>query len=79
MGESSIPPVFASVFFHSSYHYNDCRLCIPTLLDYTDKPSMNILPGDVNMEKLSEMYLSRRSRRVEKDGTVVVTTELVKR
>ena len=51
----------------------------PPLLDYTDKPSMNILPGDVNMDKLSEIYLSRRSRRVEKDGTVVETTELVMR
>ena len=47
--------------------------------DYTDTPEINILPGDVNMEKLSEMYLSRRSRKVEEDGTVVETTELVKR
>jgi hypothetical protein len=47
--------------------------------DYTETPEINILPGDVNMEKLSEMYLSRRSRRVEEDGTVVETTELVKR
>jgi hypothetical protein len=28
---------------------------------------------------LSDMYLSRRSRRVREDGTVVETTELVKR
>jgi hypothetical protein len=37
------------------------------------------MPGDVNMEKLSEMYLTRRLTRVEDDGTVVETTELVRR
>jgi len=48
-------------------------------LDYTDDPESNLLPGDVNMEKLRGMYLSRRLRRVEEDGTVVERTELVLR
>ena len=46
-------------------------------LDYTDNPKTNILPGEVNMAKLRNMYLDRRRTlsRVEKeDGTVVVTT-----
>ncbi|KAL7525314.1 hypothetical protein ACHAXR_000948, partial [Thalassiosira sp. AJA248-18] len=46
-------------------------------LDYTDDPEENLLPGEVNMIKLRNMYLSRRLRRVEKDGTVVETTELL--
>jgi hypothetical protein len=48
-------------------------------VDYTDNPSTNLLPGDVNMAKLREMYLTRRLTRVEEDGTVVQTTELIKR
>ncbi|KAL3779308.1 hypothetical protein ACHAW5_006474 [Stephanodiscus triporus] len=48
-------------------------------LDYTDNPSTNLLPGDVNMAKLREMYLTRRLRRVEEDGTVVETTQLIRR
>ena len=46
-------------------------------LDYTDNPKTNVLPGEVNMAKLRNMYLNRRRTlsRVEKeDGTVVVTT-----
>ena len=46
-------------------------------LDYTDDPSSNIIPGEVNMEKLRDMYLSRRLRRVESDGTIVETSELL--
>jgi len=44
--------------------------------DYTDDPSSNLLPGDVNMDKLRGMYLTRRLRTVEEDGTVVERTEL---
>lgn len=49
------------------------------LLDYTDDPESNVLPGDVNMNKLRSMYLSRRLRTVEEDGTVVERTELLLR
>jgi len=51
---------------------NDC-------LDYTDDPSSNVLPGEVNMIKLQEVYLTterekRLLRRVEnKDGSVTET------
>lgn len=51
---------------------NDC-------LDYTDDPSSNVLPGEVNMIKLQEVYLAterekRLLRRVEnKDGSVTET------
>jgi hypothetical protein len=38
-----------------------------------------MFPGDVNMAKLREMYLTRRLRRVEEDGTVVETTHLIRR
>jgi len=48
-------------------------------LDYTNDPDENLLPGEVNMRKLSNMYLTRRRRRTQKDGTVVETTHLVKR
>jgi len=48
-------------------------------LDYTDDPEENLLPGEVNMAKLRNMYLTRRKRRVQKDGTVVETTHLIKR
>jgi len=48
-------------------------------LDYTDDPEENLLPGEVNMAKLRNMYLTRRRRRVQKDGTVVETTHLIKR
>ena len=47
--------------------------------DYTDSPTTNMLPGDVNMAKLREMYLTRRLTRVEEDGTVVETTQLIRR
>ena len=53
-------------------------LCVLSL-DYTDDPESNVLPGDVNMNKLRGMYLSRRLRRVEDDGTVVERTELLLR
>ena len=49
------------------------------ILDYTDDPSTNLLPGDVNMNKLRGMYLTRRLRRIEQDGTVIERTELVRR
>ena len=48
-------------------------------LDYTDDPEDNVLPGEVNFDKLANMYLTRRLRRVEKDGTVVERTELIRR
>jgi len=48
-------------------------------LDYTETPKNNLLPGDVNMAKLRDMYLRRRLRRVEKDGTIVERTELIRR
>lgn len=48
-------------------------------LDYTDSPTTNMLPGDVNFAKLREMYLTRRLTRVEEDGTVVETTQLIRR
>jgi len=47
--------------------------------DYTDDPSSNLFPGDVNMDKLRGMYLTRRLRTVEEDGTVVERTELMVR
>jgi hypothetical protein len=47
--------------------------------DYTDSPTTNMLPGDVNFAKLREMYLTRRLTRVEEDGTVVETTQLIRR
>jgi len=48
-------------------------------LDYTDDPEENLDPGEVNMIKLRNMYLTRRlrSRRVESDGTIVETTEIL--
>ena len=46
---------------------------------YTDDPEENLLPGEVNMAKLRNMYLTRRRWRVEKDGTIVETTHLIKR
>jgi len=48
-------------------------------LDYTDDPDENLYPGDVNMEKLSNMYLTKRRRRVQEDGTILETTHLIKR
>ena len=48
-------------------------------LDYTDDPSANVNPGEVNMIKLSEMYSSTRRRirgvDVKDDGTVVETIQ----
>ena len=41
------------------------QYCVHT--DYTDDPDENLLPGEVNMAKLRNMYLSRRNLRVEKD------------
>jgi hypothetical protein len=46
-------------------------------LDYTDDPEENLLPGEVNMAKLRNMYLSRRNLRAERDGTVTETRTLV--
>ena len=51
----------------------------PAHTDYTETPKNNLLPGDVNMVKLRSMYLRRRLRRVEKDGTIVTRTELIRR
>lgn len=48
-------------------------------LDYTDDPSENVLPGEVNMDKLRGMYLQRRMIRTMEDGTLVETTELIVR
>lgn len=48
-------------------------------LDYTDDPEENLLPGEVNMAKLRDLYTSRRLRRVEEGGAVVETTYLVRR
>eukprot|EP00580_Thalassiosira_gravida_P010923 CAMPEP_0201633450 /NCGR_PEP_ID=MMETSP0493-20130528/6749_1 /ASSEMBLY_ACC=CAM_ASM_000838 /TAXON_ID=420259 /ORGANISM="Thalassiosira gravida, Strain GMp14c1" /LENGTH=311 /DNA_ID=CAMNT_0048105159 /DNA_START=65 /DNA_END=1000 /DNA_ORIENTATION=+ len=48
-------------------------------LDYTDDPEDNLLPGEVNMAKLRNMYLTRRRRRIQKDGTVLETTHLIRR
>lgn len=48
-------------------------------LDYTNDPSENLLPGEVNMVKLKEVYLAtererRMLRRVENsDGSVTET------
>ena len=47
--------------------------------DYTDDPEENLLPGEVNMAKLRDLYTSRRLRRVEEGGAVVETTYLVRR
>jgi len=49
-------------------------------LDYTDDPDDNLDPGEVNMSKLRNMYLNSerlRSRRVESDGTIVETTQIL--
>jgi len=49
-------------------------------LDYTDDPDENLDPGEVNMSKLRNMYLNSerlRSRRVESDGTIVETTQIL--
>jgi len=57
-------------------------------MDYTDDPEENLLPGEVNFVKLSEVYLAqpevkepvrrRLLRRVEKDnGNVIETVALV--
>eukprot|EP00585_Thalassiosira_rotula_P007731 CAMPEP_0196159766 /NCGR_PEP_ID=MMETSP0910-20130528/46487_1 /TAXON_ID=49265 /ORGANISM="Thalassiosira rotula, Strain GSO102" /LENGTH=343 /DNA_ID=CAMNT_0041424691 /DNA_START=293 /DNA_END=1325 /DNA_ORIENTATION=- len=48
-------------------------------LDYTDDPDENLYPGEVNMRKLSNMYLTKRRRRVQEDGTILETTHLIKR
>ena len=55
------------------------RRIAPGGTDYTDDPEENILPGEVNMAKLRDLYTSRRLRRVEEDGAVVETTYLVRR
>ena len=49
-------------------------------IDYTDDPDENLLPGDVNMEKLKTMYLSRRRLRkrvVQEDGSIIETIEVM--
>ena len=49
-------------------------------LDYTDNPDENLLPGDVNYNKLAGMYLSgnrRTMRRLQSDGTVIESHMLV--
>ena len=55
-----------------------CLLCHPQP-DYTNDPDENLLPGEVNMDKLRGMYVDKqrrlhRERRVERDGSVVETT-----
>lgn len=49
------------------------------LTDYTDEPSENVLPGEVNFMKLQNMYLTRRLRSVKKDGTIVERIEVIRR
>jgi hypothetical protein len=49
-------------------------------LDYTDTPGDNILPGAVNFNKLSGMYLSnnrRTTRRLRGDGITIESHMLV--
>ena len=51
----------------------------PSTADYTNDPDENLLPGEVNMDKLRGMYVDKqrrlhRERRVERDGSVVETT-----
>jgi predicted Zn-dependent protease len=48
-------------------------------LDYTDDPSENLHPGQVNFDKLDGMYLAGRRtlRRVESDGRVIETHYLL--
>lgn len=50
-------------------------------MDYTDDPEENLRPGEVNMEKLRNMYLTRRRLRVvnETEGRVVETTYIMRR
>lgn len=45
-------------------------------LDYTDDPQENLLPGEINFDKLQEMYLSQKRllRRVENDDGSVIET-----
>lgn len=62
---------------HTDENFNNANL--GNCLDYTNDPDENLLPGEVNMMKLSNMYLTSRRRRVQKDSTVVETTHLVKR
>jgi hypothetical protein len=57
--------------------YNDN---LGNCLDYTDDPSENLHPGDVNFNKLKSMYLSsnkRLLRRVQEDGRIIETKMLV--
>jgi predicted Zn-dependent protease len=58
---------------------NQYNANIGNCLDYTDSPSTNMYPGDVNMAKLREMYLTQRRRKVRADGTVIETTILTRR
>lgn len=49
-------------------------------LDYTDSPGSNLLPGDVNFNKLRGMYLQgnrRTSRRLTSDGRIIESYMLV--
>ena len=70
-----------TLFFPPPTHFFDPtgRGTTPRCVDYTDSPSTNMEPGDVNFAKLREMYLTRRLTRVEVDGTVVETTQLIRR
>ena len=49
------------------------HLLVIMLIDYTNDPEDDLEPGEANMAKLRRMYLSR----VESDGAVVETTELL--
>jgi hypothetical protein len=47
-------------------------------MDYTDDPKQNLLPGDVNFQKLNEVYLGKTERRLLRrvkndDGSVTET------
>lgn len=43
-------------------------------LDYTDDPEENLYPGEVNFDKVAELYLTRRFLRTKEDGTLVEKT-----
>ena len=46
---------------------------------YTNDPEENIYQREVNMKNLQGMYMMRKRRRAEEDGTVVEMTHLVRR
>ena len=71
----SLPLIFPSYIGFGLPHTdeNPHNENLGNCLDYTDSPTSNMLPGEVNMAKLRDLYLTQRRRRVEADGTVVIT------